>query len=165
MVPDQQRLTPAERADLVAYLDGELDESKSRAIATKLTHSMTARRELEALEKTWELLEYLPKARAPEDFTARTLTEVQLLAQRGGRLQSAAQQAAQRMLRVGVWTLASALVFVVGYATMRWVWPDPTSQLARDLTIAEHLDEYRDVDTLQFLDELAISPDFASDQD
>ena len=76
-------MTPAERADLVAYLDGELDDAQSRAIATKLTHSTTARREIEALEKTWELLEYLPRAQAPEDFTARTLTEVQQLAHPG----------------------------------------------------------------------------------
>ena len=111
MVPDQQRLTPAERADLVAYLDGELDDAQSRAIATKLTHSTTARREIEALEKTWELLEYLPRAQAPEDFTARTLTEVQQLALRGDRRELAVQHTARRLMRggsVGAGSLARA---------------------------------------------------------
>ena len=59
--PEQLRLTPDERADLVAYVDGELPETHARSIATKLTHSATARREVEMLQKTWELLDYLPR--------------------------------------------------------------------------------------------------------
>ena len=54
--PEHQRLTPFDRENLVAYLDGELDEAVSRSISTKLTASLTARRELETLEKTWEML-------------------------------------------------------------------------------------------------------------
>jgi len=163
MVPDQQRLTPVERADLVAYLDGELDDAQSRAIATKLTHSTTARREVEALEKTWELLEYLPRAQAPEDFTARTLTEIQQLAQRGGRREWAVQHAARRFMTGGAWGVGALLVFVLGYAATRWAWPDPTARLSRDLPIAEHLDEYRDVGSMQCLERLAESPDFGVD--
>ena len=45
--PEQQRLSPGERANLVAYLDRELNEAETRAITTKLTQSVTARRELE----------------------------------------------------------------------------------------------------------------------
>ncbi len=165
MVPDQQRLTPAERADLVAYLDGELDGPRSRAIATKLTHSTTARREIEALEKTWELLEYLPKAKAPEDFTARTLTEVQHLTLRGNRRELAVHDTARRLLTGGVWALGVLLALGLGYAVMRWAWPDPTARLSRDLPIAEHLDEYRDVGSMQFLEKLAETPDFGFDQE
>ena len=58
--PDQLRLTPDERADLVAFVDGELPESTSRSLSTKLTQSTTARREVEMLRKTWELLGHLP---------------------------------------------------------------------------------------------------------
>jgi len=163
MAPDQQRLTPAERADLVAYLDGELDDARSRAIATKLTHSTTARREIEALEKTWELLEYLPRAQAPEDFTARTLTEIQHLALRGDRRERAVQLTARSLMRGGAWALGALLALVLGYAATRWAWPDPTARLGRDLPIAEHLDEYRDVGSMQFLEELATSPDFVED--
>ncbi len=163
MVPDQQRLTPAERADLVAYLDGELDDVQARVIATKLTHSTTARREIEALEKTWELLEYLPRAQAPEDFTARTLTEVQQLALRGGRRELAVQHTARRIMRGGAWGLAALLALGVGYAVAHWGWPDPTARLSRDLPIAEHLDEFRDVGTMQFLEKLADTHEFGVD--
>ena len=136
---------------------------ESRAIATKLTHSATARREVEVLQKTWELLDYLPRPRASEDLTTRTLTEVQQLASRGGRFESAAKQAAGRAMRVGLWVLGSCLACLLGFAIMHWIWPNPTAKLARDLPIAEHLDEYRDVQTFDFLDQLANSPEFSSD--
>ena len=70
MVPDQQRLSTEDRSNLVAYLDGELTTPRPGSIATKLTQSVTARREVEALRKTWELLDLLPRPKASEDFTA-----------------------------------------------------------------------------------------------
>ena len=55
--------------------------------------------------------------------------------------------------------MASALG--VGYAITQWVWPNPTERLSRDLSIAEHLDEYRDVGTFEFLEVLVHSPEFS----
>ena len=74
--PEQLRLSPDERADLVAYVDGELPEGVSRSLSTKLTHSGTGRLEVEMLKKTWELLGYLPLPAAPPDFADRTVTEI-----------------------------------------------------------------------------------------
>ncbi|MCA1686607.1 MAG: hypothetical protein LC745_11670 [Planctomycetia bacterium] len=165
MAIEQQRLTPVERANLVAYLDGELNEGESRAIATKLSLSPTARREVEAFEKTWELLERLPRPKAPEDFTERTLTEVRRLEEAGGRLESAVLTTASRVLRSAVWVVASALAVGLGFVLAQWAWPNPTARLARELSIAEHLDEYRDVGDFEFLKELASSPGFAEDRD
>ena len=34
---DRQRLNPEERANLVAYVDGELTEAEARSLSTKLT--------------------------------------------------------------------------------------------------------------------------------
>jgi hypothetical protein len=165
MGPDQQRLTPDERSVLVAYLDGELDEAESRAIATKLARSATARREVESLEKTWDLLDYLPRPRASEDFTARTLTEIERADVAGDLFGSAVGQSVRKVLRLIVWTVGAALAFVIGFAITQWVWPNPTDRLARDLPIAEHLDEYRDVSTFDFLKELVDSPEFNADRD
>src|SRR3954469_12442843 len=103
MGPDQQRLTPNESADLIVYLDGELGEAEARSIATKLARSATARREVELLEKTWELLEYLPRPKAREDFTARTLTEVARADLEGGNLSPKLSQTLRNALRGGVW--------------------------------------------------------------
>jgi anti-sigma factor RsiW len=152
--PDQQRLTPAERGNLVAYLDGELNEAESRAIATKLTQSVTARREIEMLQKTWEILEYLPRPQASEAFTQRTLTEIDRISVVGEQRVSAAARAVRHLLVMTLGVLASLACFGLGVVLMRWAWPDPTSRLVRDLSIAEHLDEYRDVGTIEFLEGL-----------
>jgi anti-sigma factor RsiW len=165
MGPDQQRLTPNDRADLVAYLDHELSEADARAIATKLAHSATARREVESLERTWELLDYLARPRASEDFTARTLTEVLRQEATGGALDSALAQTARRLVRGAAWTLLSLLAFGIGHALIQWGWPSPTDRLLRELPIAEHLDEYREVGTFEFLQELVASPEFNADRD
>jgi anti-sigma factor RsiW len=161
--PDQQRLTPAERGNLVAYLDGELNEAESRAIATKLTQSVTARREIEMLQKTWEILEYLPRPQASEAFTQRTLTEIDRISVVGEQRVSAAARAVRHLLVMTLGVLASLACFGLGVVLMRWVWPDPTSRLVRDLSIAEHLDEYRDVGTIEFLEGLDSKSEFASE--
>lgn len=165
MGPDQQRLTAAERSNLVAYLDGELNEAETQAIATKLTKSATARREIEVLEKTWSMLDHLPRPQVSDDFTARTLTEVQRLSTEGGRFESAVRQTTQRVLRVAVWMVVGLLTVGGGYAITQWAWPNPTARLARDLSIAEHLDEYREVGSFELLEILAHSSEFGTDAD
>jgi len=163
MALEKQRLLPAERANLVAYLDGELNEAESRAIATKLSLSVSARRELEALEKTWELLDHLPRPQAPPDFASRTLSNAKQLALCGNRLFSVADLAARRLVRVLVLLLSSLLTIGLAYAVARWVWPDPSARLVRQLSLAEHLDEYVDIGSFAFLKDLDDSPEF-SDQ-
>ena len=48
----------------------------------------------------------------------------------------------------------------VGYALTRWAWPDKTERLVHDLTLADHLDEYLEVGSFEFLTELAESKQF-----
>ncbi|MGE3819145.1 MAG: anti-sigma factor [Isosphaeraceae bacterium] len=161
---DRQRLTPDERANLVAYLDEELNPAEARAIATKLTHSPTARREIEVLRKTWEMLDHLPRPVTSPEFTERTLTEIRKLDEHGDALGLAVASGLRRVLAPALWVGASAVAFLLGYAVMAWAWPDPTSRLTRDLSIAEHLDEYRDVGSFEFLNELYHSPEFGPGQ-
>ena len=158
--PEQLRLTPDERTDLVAYLDGELPEAHLRSISTKLTHSATARREVEILKKTWELLDHLPRPEVREQFTQKTLTEIHLIEHRTSAW-------APRAILVGQWTMLGLVYLVLGvvslgagYAGVRWMIPDPSERLARDLALAEHLDEYLEVGSTEFLDDLVKSPDF-----
>lgn len=157
---DRQRLTPDERANLVAYLDEELNAAEARAITTKLTQSPTARREVEALRKTWELLDHLPRPSVNIDFTERTLTQIREIEDRQGELGRSMASGARRSLNAGLWVAASALAFLMGYAAILRVWPDPTSKLAKDLPLAEHFEQYRDVGSFEFLNELYHSPEF-----
>jgi anti-sigma factor RsiW len=156
-VRPEQRLTPEERANLVAYIDGELADHESRAIATKLTQSATARQEADSLKKTWELLDYLSRPRASAEFPDRTLTSIRTLDKRGSSWDDAARSwlglAGKLLLVLTVAGLTASL----GFAMTRWAWPDPSARLARDLSLAEHLDEYQEVESIEFLDELVKS--------
>jgi hypothetical protein len=74
--PGQQRLNLGERANLAASIDRQLSDDESRALAPKLTHSATARRELELLRETWELFEYLPlPSHVSSQFSECTLSQ------------------------------------------------------------------------------------------
>jgi anti-sigma factor RsiW len=72
-------LTEPERADLVAYLDGELGRETARALEAKLSLYPEARAEADALLRTWELLNYLPRPEPSPTFTHRTLSRLALV--------------------------------------------------------------------------------------
>ena len=154
----EQRLTQTERGNLVAYLDGELNEVEARAISTKLTQSVSARREAEALRKTWELLEYLPRPTATPQLAQQTLTEIARLGQGNPRLAGLAGRVVRFGGRAAACLLTAAVTLALGYAGARWLWPDPSARLARQLSLAEHLDEYEEIGTFEFLQQLDESP-------
>ena len=131
--PEQQRLTPLERENLVAYLDGELDDAGNRALSTKLTSSLTARREVEVLEKTWELLDHLPRPKASDDFAEKTCSEVRRIAERGDRIESRFIQSIIRFLRLVFLVVGAAALAAVAYLIVLWAIPNPTARLANDL--------------------------------
>src|SRR5437660_12588662 len=70
------QLSDEDRANLVAFLDGELDERTAHALETKLHTDPQARAEAEALRRTWGLLDYLPRPEPSPSFTNRTLERV-----------------------------------------------------------------------------------------
>ena len=161
--PEQLRLTPDERADLVAYLDGELPEVVARAIATKLTHSATARREVEMLKKTWELLGHLPLPQVDTQFSERTVTQIRRRKLKAPGWEPRVKSWALRSSHVVIYLVLCAVGLGFGYVATRWFWPDPTARLAGDLSLAEHLNEYLEVGSFDFLGQLADSPEFGTD--
>jgi hypothetical protein len=161
--PEQLRLTPDERADLVAYIDGELPEGVSRLLTTKLTNSATGRREVEMLRKTWELLGHLPVPALDPGFSERTLTEIRRLEVKSPAFDPRLKTWTARTAHVVVYLMLGAASLGLGYVITRWVWPDPSARLARDLSLIEHMDEYLEVGSFDFLDQLADSPEFGSD--
>jgi hypothetical protein len=158
--PEQLRLTPDERADLVAYVDGELPEVHARTIATKLTKSATARREVEMLQKTWEMLDLLPLPQATERFSERTISQIRQLDLKSQRWDPLISDWTARLGRVAVYLVLAVAFLGLGYSLTRWAWPDKTVRLVNDLTLADHLDEYLEVGSFEFLTELAESPQF-----
>lgn len=161
MATEQQRLTTGDRANLVAYLDGELPESEARSLAARLAASVSGRREAEAFQLAWEMLDYLPRPSPSKDFAARTLTLATTQAAPEDRLAAAITPALRRVVQGLALAGAALATGLAAYALVRWAWPDPTARLARDLTIAEYFDAYREVGTLEFLRQLDDSPEFA----
>jgi hypothetical protein len=158
--PDQLRLTPDERADLVAYVDGELPETHARTISTKLTKSATARREVEMLQKTWELLDYLQRPQVTEHFSEKTVSHIRRLELQRSSWEPLLMAWSARVGRLVVYFVIAGAFLGVGYSLTRWAWPDKTTRLVRDLTLADHLDEYLDVGSFEFLSQLAESQEF-----
>ncbi len=65
-----------ERADLVAYLDGELEGEAARSLEQKLALDPMARAEADTLKRTWDLLDFLPKKEPSPNFTHQTLSRL-----------------------------------------------------------------------------------------
>ncbi len=76
-------LNERDKEDLVAYLDGELDEEAARALEAKLNLDPQARAEADALKQAWGLLDYLPRSEPSPTFTHRTLEKLSLSKQSG----------------------------------------------------------------------------------
>src|SRR5262245_50467965 len=71
-------LNDDEREDLIAFLDGELDEEKAHALEARITLDPTVRAEAETLKRTWDLLDYLPRPEPSPAFTNRTLDRISM---------------------------------------------------------------------------------------
>jgi hypothetical protein len=166
-------LSEEEKADLVAYLDGELDEEASAALEAKLARDPEARAEADALKHAWGLLDYLPKAQPSPNFTNRTLEKLSL--ERKTATASASRPVAPPARRsrwkVGVaWAAAVLVAGGAGLGASFYVWPvphdngpDPDEAIVRHLRILEKSRWYDAVDDLDFLRQLD-HPDLFGDE-
>ncbi len=145
---------PLLTAELVAYLDGELADPEAQVIARRATADEETRREVDALRETWGLLDHLPLARADEDFGTRTLTALRV--DEGKSSASTGLASGTSSERVRRWQVVSLAVIVLATTALStWltgrVWPGRDTRLVRKLSLAEHLDDYRVVGSIEFL--------------
>ncbi len=138
-------MSEQERADLVAYLDGELSGAAARALEAKLSLNPSARAEADALRRTWELLDYLPRPQSSPNFTHRTLERLSPVRARERR------RWRMRCLGVG-WVAAIFLAGWGGYAGYNWFVPRQPGEreLLHDLRLIENKRYYDRVDDLDF---------------
>ncbi|HKI36741.1 MAG TPA: hypothetical protein VKA46_33105 [Gemmataceae bacterium] len=149
-----------DRATLVAYLDGELDEEAARQVEARMTQDPAVRAEVESLRRTWELLDYLPRAEPSPNFTHRTISLVT------GEHKAAllARRRRRRRLFAAAWAAAVLLAALGGFGAVTLLVPrEPTDEeLAHDLRVLENRKLYDQVDSISFLKELD-QPDLFGD--
>lgn len=63
-------------AELVAYLDGELDPAAARKVEAQLAKDPAARARAAELKKSFDMLDYLPRPEPSPTFTTRTLDKL-----------------------------------------------------------------------------------------
>jgi anti-sigma factor RsiW len=163
-------LSDDDRENLVAYLDGELSSKAARALEAKLNLDAEARAEAEALRRTWEMLDYLPRPEPTATFSSRTLERVSAL-QTAVVPQTTSRPWPTWILSAG-WAAALLLACTLGYAAVSWFStksppgePAPRSDdrlLTRDLRLIENQRLYELVDDISFLRQLD-DPDLFGD--
>ncbi len=141
-------LSEQDRANLVAYLDGELTGEAARALEAKLSLDPATRAEADALRRTWDLLDFLPRPQASAHFTHRTLERLSPL-----RDDEWHRRRRWRVRCIGLgWAAALLLAGWAGYAGYNWLMPlEPGErQLLQDLRIIENKRLYERIEDLDF---------------
>jgi hypothetical protein len=166
-------LNDDEKAELVAYLDGELDELATQAVEAKIAADPDARAELDALKQTWGMLDFLPKASPSVNFTNRTLERLTL----ENVLTPASKTVPATPSRSGSWLAPAGWIAVLllaasaGYFATTRFWPtvsrpepipDSDIPLVQFLPIVEKWRWYENADDLDFVKQLS-HPDLFGD--
>lgn len=165
-------LNDDEKAELVAYLDGELDDAATQAVEAKIATNADARAELDALKQAWGMLDYLPKASPSANFTNRTMERLSLEKVGAGKKTMPMSGRRSPWLRRLGWAAAMVLALVGGYFAAIYMWPAPQPPepipdidrpLIRYLRVAEKWRYYESADDLEFVKKLNQADLFGED--
>jgi anti-sigma factor RsiW len=162
-------ISEEERAEIVAYLDGEMDEGQARAMEAKINSDPLVRAEADALKRTWDLLDYLPSKAPSPNFTHRTVSQVSgFQSKRNPNTVSGKVSRSWKPFALVLgWAAAVLLVGGIGFAVTTKVLPREPSddELSRDLRVIENKKAYEQVDDLDFLKQLDHPDLFGDDPD
>ena len=152
--------------NLVAYLDGELDEATANVVEQQLASDVEVRHQIDKLSRAWDLLDLLPSRKASQSFTERTLSAIHTgpipveteADRQGEQLPSHARiQSLGRTTKWGQRVLAFALLVVVaaaGFNNSYLTGSGQTQELLREYPVLKRVHEYRDAGSVEFLKEL-----------
>ena len=161
------KLSDDDWAEVTAYLDGELDGKAARSMEAKLNRDATVRAEVEALQKTWQMLDYLPQPEPSTAFTSKTLERVSVLRP---AVAFPRPPGLKHSWPYGAgWAAALLLAGSVGFTGVSLLSPRPPppqsltltdtaaieQSLVQDLRVIENKRLYEQVENIEFLKELA----------
>jgi len=153
------RLSADQRSNLVAYLDGELADDVTSEIESVLAHSGVARNDVEMLARTYDLLDELPRFKASQDFTARTMTTIRMEDIRPDITETVWYQRMRRGVILGCCTLAMMAASTLGFMLTRDYVSEDADVLVKDYEVIHDLDVLRQVDDVEFLRQLDSNPE------
>lgn len=146
---DEPAPSPDE-AQLVAYLDGELPAEQARCVEQWMADDPACRARVRELQRAWDLLDELPRARAGTEFARST---IEMVAQHVEQEAQTSTVDHARRRRLG-WLLGIASVVVaasLGYWLGSYLWKSPDEQLLTDLPVIENIDRYLQAGDMEFL--------------
>ena len=140
--PEPARRGPLLDEQLVAYLDGELDEETARQIETLVADDPKLGDRLAQLGRAWDMLDHLERSETEGAFTEGTLELVAAQAEEEARRHEGRLPGLRRRRRAVV---AGSLLAagVAGFLAVAALRPDPNRPLLEDLPVLENLDQYR----------------------
>ena len=137
---------------LVAYLDGELNEGAAIEVELRLASDIAFRRQLQELEKTWDMLDALPEVEPTESFTRSTMEMV---------ISNATREAQRRSrkfwtlpIQVFVLTAIPAMCFFGAYYFLQWRNEAPLRDLVEQFPLLQNYELYESVVTVDFAEML-----------
>lgn len=132
----------ADREQLLAYLDGQLEAGARRQLEDRLAREKELRDELSLLQRCSDALADLAAPPVGEEFLRSTMTMVALRAVEEAQ-QATVAEPVRRRARATVAIAAAALAAAAGFWLVRAFSGDPALKLATELPVLEHLDEWR----------------------
>lgn len=145
------RLSAEQRENLVAYMDGELDEGASQGVEQALAESVVARHEVDMLSRTWDLLNVLPGVKASEEFSRKTMSLIKSAEEPRRFYGEEFARNVRRAVSLAAFSAAVMACGVVGFqATRHWV-PDEIDPMLDDFDVVKNIDDYSEVGDIEFL--------------
>lgn len=146
-------VTPADsEAELVAYLDGELDHVAAQRVERRLSDDPAFRRRLQQFQRAWDLLDQLPRVEATADFATTT---VEMVAVRAAAESDASQHRRRRLIGYVAQAVCAVAAIVLGFLFVSARQQAPERRLLRDLPVIENVDNYLNVEDVEFVRQLA----------
>jgi anti-sigma factor RsiW len=163
---DETTLTSEEAIDqeIVAYLDGELDPAAAARVEKRMAEDPRYNARLNQMEKAWDLLDNLGRTEADDSFTHSTVAMVALKAQDEVEADKQAASRKQALVWGGLGAVA-LFAALSAYIVVDRELNEENRELVRDLPVIERLDEYRNIESVEFLERLHKEGLFAAEVD
>jgi anti-sigma factor RsiW len=150
--------------ELVAYLDGELSREQALKIERRMADDPKYAARLNQLQRAWDLLDTLNRTEADDDFVHSTVEMVAVHAAEEAKTQKL------RVVRRRNFGWVAMVVFVLAvagttYGLIRHQLAQPNRALVRDLPLIERVDDYQNIDSVDFVKQLAKENLFAAEVD